>query len=201
MHKKTRGASDYAAARVMRPTTSDTRRWVKTGYGMKKVDRLNMNDMREAIETVETVDDPVVPAGQDDTAAALAHEWVETSRRVEQEPEPPRNFENEFSQIIVEYAKYMGYGDSSHVKKLEQLELELSETKKSEKRLRRQRDLFYQRCLEAIKGGAFDIFGLVNDYEAAYDNSCDVVTPVDELGIEYQREMVALKFQMIKARN
>ena len=125
-------------------------RWVKTDYGMKKVDRLNRYDLNTALDDVE----------EDYTKNERAQGWVENSR-------------------------------------IADLEKEISEIRECEKRLRKQRDMFYRRILNSMKNDTtIDPEDLLKDYEEAYDLQCSQIQPVDALGKDYKIQMMKIKFKI-----
>jgi len=127
-------------------------RWVKTDYGMKKVDKLDLHDFEDR---------------EEETRQRRAKEWVENSRIAE-------------------------------------LEKQISEMQETEQRLRKQRDMFYQRISDSLNASCYaitkysktvdvDIRGLLKDYEEAYDCPCSSVTPADDLGEVYKNVMMRIK--------
>ena len=127
-------------------------RWVKTDYGMKKVDKLDLHDFEDR---------------EEETRQRRAKEWVENSRIAE-------------------------------------LEKQISEMQETEQRLRKQRDMFYQRISDSLNASCYaitkysktvdvDIRGLLKDYEEAYDCPCSDVTPADDLGENYKNLMMRIK--------
>ena len=88
--------------------------------------------------------------------------------------------------------------------RIAELEKQISEMQETEQRLRKQRDMFYQRISDSLNASCYaitkysktvdvDIRGLLKDYEEAYDCSCSRVTPADDLGEDYKNIMMRIK--------
>ena len=93
------------------------------------------------------------------------------------------------------------FEDDSRIAELEQ---QISEMQETEQRLRKERDMFYQRISDSLNASCYvitkyaqtvdvDIRGLLKDYEEAYDCPCSDVTPADDLGENYKNLMMRIK--------
>ena len=125
--------------------------------------------------------------------------WSDSHRRRRRQKVDLHDFEDREEETRQRRAKE--WVENSRIAELEK---QISEMQETEQRLRKQRDMFYQRISDSLNASCYattkyaqtvdvDIRGLLKDYEEAYDCPCSGVTPADDLGEDYKNIMMRIK--------